>query len=85
MIPSDADTTAYVNFVVNGEGTVTMDGKEVSGWQKAAPGSNLELVFAPGGDSNVKKVVVDGEKMEFIYNYTLENVRDGEKAPIRWK
>lgn len=75
MIPSDADTTAYVNFVVNGEGTVTMDGKEVSGWQKAAPGSNLELVFAPGGDSNVKKVVVDGEKMEFIYNYTLENVR----------
>lgn len=31
MIPSDADTTAYVNFVVNGEGTVTMDGKEVSG------------------------------------------------------
>ena len=85
MIPSDADTTAYVNFVVNGEGTVTMDGKEVSGWQKAAPRSNLELVFAPGGDSNVKKVVVDGEKMEFIYNYTLENVRDGEKAPIRWK
>ena len=85
MIPSDADTTAYVNFVVNGEGTVTMNDEAVSWWQKVTPGSNLELVFAPGGDSNVKKVVVDGEKMEFIYNYTLENVRDGEKAPIRWK
>lgn len=75
MIPSDADTTAYVNFVVNGEGTVTMDGEAVSGWQKATPGSDLSLTFTPGGDSNVKQVVVDGEKMEFIDSYTLENVR----------
>ena len=74
MIPSDTATTAYVNFVVNGEGTVTMDGKEVSGWQKVTPGDDLELVFTPGGDSNVKKVVVDGEKMEFIDSYTLKNV-----------
>ena len=75
MIPSDADTTAYVNFVVNGEGTVTMNGETVSGWQKATPGSDLSLTFTPGGDSNVKQVVVDGEKMEFIDSYTLENVR----------
>lgn len=74
MIPSDADTTAYVNFVVNGEGTVTMDGEAVSGWQKATPGSDLSLTFTPGGDSNVKEVVVDGEKMEFIDSYTLEDV-----------
>ena len=74
MIPSGADTTAYVNFVVNGEGTVTMDGKEVSGWQKVTPGDDLSLTFTPGGDSNVKQVVVDGEKMEFIDSYTLENV-----------
>ena len=74
MIPSNADEVAYVNFVVNGEGTVTMDGKEVSGWQKVTPGSDLSLTFTPGGDSNVKEVVVDGEKMEFIDSYTLEDV-----------
>ena len=74
MIPSDADTTAYVNFVVNGEGTVTMNGEAVSGWQKVTPGSDLSLTFTPGGDSNVKEVVVDGEKMEFIDSYTLEDV-----------
>lgn len=74
MIPSDADTTAYVNFVVNGEGTVTMDGKEVSGWQKVTPGDDLSLIFTPNTDRNVKEVVVDGEKMEFIDSYTLKNV-----------
>ena len=74
MIPSDTATTAYVNFVVNGEGTVTMDGEAVSGWQKVTPGDDLSLTFTPGGDSNVKEVVVDGEKMEFIDSYTLENV-----------
>ncbi len=74
MIPSGADTTAYVNFIVNGEGTVTMNDGEVSGWQKVTPGDDLELAFTPGGDSNVKEVVVDGEKMEFIDSYTLENV-----------
>ena len=74
MIPSGADTTAYVNFIVNGEGTVTMNGQEVSGWQKVTPGDDLELAFTPGGDNNVKEVVVDGEKMEFIDSYTLENV-----------
>ena len=74
MIPSDTATTAYVNFVVNGEGTVTMDGKEVSGWQKATPGSDLSLTFTPNTDRNVKEVVVDGEKMEFIDSYTLKNV-----------
>ena len=74
MIPSGADTTAYVNFIVNGEGTVTMNDGEVSGWQKVTPGSDLSLTFTPGGDSNVKEVVVDGEKMEFIDSYTLENV-----------
>lgn len=75
MIPSDTATTAYVNFIVNGEGTVTMNDGEVSGWQKVTPGSDLSLTFTPGGDSNVKQVVVDGEKMEFIDSYTLENVR----------
>lgn len=74
MIPSDTATTAYVNFVVNGEGTVTMNGQEVSGWQKVTPGDDLSLIFTPGGDSNVKEVVVDGEKMEFIDSYTLKNV-----------
>ena len=74
MIPSNADEVAYVNFVVNGEGTVTMNGEAVSGWQKVTPGSDLSLTFTPGGDSNVKQVVVDGEKMEFIDSYTLENV-----------
>lgn len=74
MIPSNADEVAYVNFVVNGEGTVTMNGEAVSGWQKVTPGSDLSLTFTPGGDSNVKEVVVDGEKMEFIDSYTLENV-----------
>ena len=74
MIPSNADEVAYVNFVVNGEGTVTMDGKGVSGWQKVTPGDDLSLTFTPGGDSNVKQVVVDGEKMEFIDSYTLKNV-----------
>ena len=74
MIPSDTATTAYVNFVVNGEGTVTMNGQEVSGWQKVTPGDDLSLTFTPGGDSNVKQVVVDGEKMEFIDSYTLEDV-----------
>lgn len=74
MIPSNADEVAYVNFVVNGEGTVTMNGKGVSGWQKVTPGDDLSLTFTPGGDSNVKQVVVDGEKMEFIDSYTLEDV-----------
>lgn len=74
MIPSNADEVAYVNFVVNGEGTVTMNGEAVSGWQKVTPGSDLSLTFTPGGDSNVKEVVVDGEKMELIDSYTLENV-----------
>ena len=74
MIPGGADTTAYVNFIVNGEGTVTMNGQEVSGWQKVTPGDDLELAFTPGGDNNVKEVVVDGEKMEFIDSYTLKNV-----------
>ena len=74
MIPSNADEVAYVNFVVNGEGTVTMNGEAVSGWQKVTPGSDLSLTFTPGGDSNVKEVVVDGEKMEFIDSYTLEDV-----------
>lgn len=74
MIPSDTATTAYVNFVVNGEGTVTMNGQEVSGWQKATPGSDLSLTFTPNTDRNVKEVVVDGEKMEFIDSYTLKNV-----------
>ena len=74
MIPSDTATTAYVNFVVNGEGTVTMDGKEVSGWQKVTPGDDLSLIFTPNTDRNVKEVVVDGEKMEFIDSYTLKNV-----------
>ena len=74
MIPSDADTTAYVNFVVNGEGTVTMNDGEVSGWQKVTPGSDLSLTFTPNTDRNVKEVVVDGEKMEFIDSYTLKNV-----------
>lgn len=74
MIPSNADEVAYVNFVVNGEGTVTMDGEAVSGWQKVTPGDDLSLTFTPGGDSNVKQVVVDGEKMEFIDSYTLKNV-----------
>ena len=54
MIPSNADEVAYVNFVVNGEGTVTMNGEAVSGWQKVTPGSDLSLTFTPGGDSNVK-------------------------------
>ena len=74
MIPSNADEVAYVKFVVNGEGTVTMNGEAVSGWQKVTPGSDLSLTFTPGGDSNVKEVVVDGEKMEFIDSYTLEDV-----------
>lgn len=74
MIPSGADTTAYVNFVVNGEGTVTMNGQEVSGWQKVTPGDDLSLIFTPNTDRNVKEVVVDGEKMEFIDSYTLKNV-----------
>lgn len=74
MIPSDTATTAYVNFVVNGEGTVTMNGQEVSGWQKVTPGDDLSLIFTPNTDRNVKQVVVDGEKMEFIDSYTLENV-----------
>ena len=65
MIPSDTATTAYVNFVVNGEGTVTMNGQEVSGWQKVTPGDDLSLIFTPNTDRNVKEVVVDGEKMEF--------------------
>lgn len=51
-----------------------MNGEAVSGWQKVTPGSDLSLTFTPGGDSNVKQVVVDGEKMEFIDSYTLENV-----------
>ena len=75
MIPSDADTTAYVNFVVNGEGTVTMNGEAVSGWQKVTPGSNLALTFSPGDNSNVREVVVDGKKMGSINSYTLENVK----------
>ena len=74
MIPSGAATTAYVNFVVNGEGTVTMNGQEVSGWQKVTPGDDLSLIFTPNTDRNVKEVVVDGEKMEFIDSYTLKNV-----------
>ena len=74
MIPSNADEVAYVNFVVNGEGTVTMDGKGVSGWQKVTPGDDLSLIFTPNADRNVKEVVVDGEKMEFIDSYTLKNV-----------
>ncbi len=74
MIPSDTATTAYVNFVVNGEGTVTMDGEAVSGWQKVTPGSDLSLTFTPDAGRNVKEVVVDGEKMEFIDSYTLKNV-----------
>ena len=74
MIPSDTATTAYVNFVVNGEGTVTMNGQEVSGWQKVTPGDDLSLIFTPNTDRNVKEVVVDGEKMEFIDSYTLEDV-----------
>ena len=74
MIPSDTATTAYVNFVVNGEGTVTMNGQEVSGWQKVTPGDDLSLLFTPNTDRNVKEVVVDGEKMEFIDSYTLKNV-----------
>lgn len=74
MIPSDTATTAYVNFVVNGEGTVTMNGQKVSGWQKVTPGDDLSLIFTPNTDRNVKGVVVDGEKMEFIDSYTLKNV-----------
>ena len=74
MIPSNADEVAYVNFVVNGEGTVTMNGEAVSGWQKVTPGSDLSLTFTPNTDRNVKEVVVDGEKMEFIDSYTLKNV-----------
>ena len=74
MIPSNTDEVAYVNFVVNGEGTVTMNGETVSGWQEITPGSDLELTFKPDSDRNVKQVVVDGEKMEFIDSYTLENV-----------
>lgn len=74
MIPNDGNTAAYVNFVVNGEGTVTMNDEAVSGWQKVTPGDDLELAFTPGGDNNVKEVVVDGEKMEFIDSYTLKNV-----------
>lgn len=74
MIPSGADTTAYVNFIVNGEGTVTMNDGEVSGWQKVTPGSDLSLTFTPNTGRNVKEVVVDGEKMEFIDSYTLKNV-----------
>ena len=74
MIPSGADTTAYVNFIVNGEGTVTMNGQEVSGWQKVTPGDDLSLIFTPNTDRNVKEVVVDGEKMEFIDSYTFKNV-----------
>ena len=74
MIPSGADTTAYVNFIVNGEGTVTMNDGEVSGWQKVTPGSDLSLTFTPDAGRNVKEVVVDGEKMEFIDSYTLEDV-----------
>ena len=74
MIPSNTDEVAYVNFVVNGEGTVTMNGETVSGWQEVTPGSDLELTFKPDSDRNVKQVVVDGEKMEFIDSYTLENV-----------
>ena len=62
-----------------------MDGKEVSGWQKVTPGDDLSLTFTPGGDSNVKEVVVDGEKMEFIDSYTLKNVSAWSAAPTRWK
>ena len=75
MIPSNTDEVAYVNFVVNGEGTVTMNGKTVSGWQNVTPGDDLELTFTPGDDRNVKEVVIDGEKMESIDSYTLENVK----------
>ena len=74
MIPSNADEVAYVNFIVNGEGTVTMNDGEVSGWQKVTPGSDLSLTFTPDAGRNVKEVVVDGEKMEFIDSYTLKNV-----------
>ena len=51
-----------------------MNGETVSGWQEVTPGSDLELTFKPDSDRNVKQVVVDGEKMEFIDSYTLENV-----------
>lgn len=74
MIPSGADTTAYVNFIVNGDGTVTMNDDAVSGWQKVTPGSDLSLTFTPDTGRNVKEVVVDGEEMEFIDSYTLEKV-----------
>ena len=51
-----------------------MNGQEVSGWQKVTPGDDLSLIFTPNTDRNVKEVVVDGEKMEFIDSYTLKNV-----------
>src|SRR5699024_9363184 len=74
MIPSGADTTAYVNFIFNSAGTVTMNERKVSWWQKVTPRSHLSLTFTPDAGRNVKEVVVDGEKMEFIDSYTLENV-----------
>lgn len=73
MIPSNSNV-AYVNFIVNGNGKIMVENKEVSGWTEVAQG-DLSLTFSPDDNNNVKEVVVDGKRMGSIDSYTLHDVK----------
>ena len=81
MIPEDSNTAAYIKFIVKGEdGTISLDGKEVSGLQKVTAGEDLELTFTPGNDNKIKEVVVDGEKQGVTDSYTFNDVSAWSKG-----
>ncbi len=75
MIPRDSNV-AYINFIIEGEGSVILDGEEVSGWTDVDASGNLELTFKPDTDHKIKELKVNGKEQECTGNsITLDDLK----------
>lgn len=75
MIPRDSNV-AYINFIIEGEGSVILDGEEVSGWTDVDASGNLELTFVPDADNKIKEIKVNGKEQECTGNsITLDDLK----------
>ena len=75
MIPRDSNV-AYINFIIEGEGSVILDGEEVSGWTDVDASGNLELTFVPDADNKIKEIKVNGKEQVYTGDsITLDDLK----------
>ena len=75
MIPRDSNV-AYINFIIEGEGSVILDGEEVSGWTDVDASGNLELTFVPDAENKIKEIKVNGKEQVYTGDsITLDDLK----------